>query len=90
MDYRKGDCIHYKCCAYLRAQQLGRAIKTIVSSACCMLISSGLLTKFWAESCRNAVLVQNASSTKLNNFISASEKWNGEKPYVFKLRTFRC
>ena len=55
-----------------------------------MLIASGLPTKFWAESCTNAVLIQNTSPTELNGSISASEKWSGEKPDVFKIRTFRC
>ena len=67
-----------------------RAIKTIVGSARCMLIASGLPTKFWAESCRNAVLVQNASPTKPNSFISAAEKWGGAKSDVSRLRTFGC
>jgi len=55
-----------------------------------MLIASGLPTKFWAESCINAVLIQNTSLTKTNGSISASEKWSGEKPYVSKIRTFGC
>ena len=55
-----------------------------------MLIASGISTKLWAESCRNAVLIQNTSSTKPNGSISASEKWSGEKPDVFKIRTFGC
>ena len=67
-----------------------RALKTIVSSARCMFIASGLPFKFWAEATRMATIVHNCSPVKPNNNHSPSELWENKVPDVSKLRTFGC
>ena len=67
-----------------------RYIKSIISSARCLLLTSGLPTYFWAEATRMATIVHNVSPSKAFPNSSPSQEWSGKKPNVSQLRTFGC
>jgi len=67
-----------------------RALQTIVSSARCMLISSGLPVKFWAEAVRMATIIHNITPIKHNAGKSPYEASTHEVPNVSEIRTFGC
>ena len=68
-----------------------RANQTIVSSARCMLIASGLPPRFWGEAVRIAVFIANASPTKANEGDATPDyAWDGKTTNLSTLRTFGC
>ena len=68
-----------------------RANQTIVSSARCMLIASGLPPRFWGEAVRIAVFIANASPTKANEGDATPDHaWDGKTTNLSTLRTFGC
>src|SRR5271163_3685048 len=67
-----------------------RAIQSVVSSARCMLISSGLPVQFWAEAVRTSSILHNLSPTKANANAAPVFSWDNRLPNVSAIRTFGC
>jgi hypothetical protein len=67
-----------------------RAIQTVVSAARCMLIASGLPTRFWQDAVTTAVQICNMAPIKPNNNLSSLQLWENKVPDVSKVRTFGC
>ena len=67
-----------------------RAIQSVVSSARCMLINSGLLITFWAEAVRMSCIVHNLAPTKANGNAPPALAWDNKPPNVSSIRTFGC
>src|SRR6202000_1860466 len=67
-----------------------RTIQSVVSAARCMLISSGLPMKFWAEAACMAAIILNMAPTKAHPKSSPLQEWTGTTPNVSSIRTFGC
>ena len=56
----------------------------------CLLITSGLPTKFWSEAVHMANIIYNMVPGAANKFSALQLKWDGTSPDVSCLRTFGC
>jgi len=63
---------------------------SLVESARCMLINSGLSESFWAEAIAYANDIGNAAPTKALDKISSNELLTGIKPSVSCFKVFGC
>ena len=64
-----------------------RTNRTLLNHARCMLISSGLPHKFWAEAVAYSVFIRNRCLSK-SNPVTAYESWFQRKPDVSGIRIF--
>jgi transposase InsO family protein len=67
-----------------------RRQRTLVESARCMLLASGLPYKLWTEALSAAVHIGNKSPTSALDGLTPHEKWFGTPPDVGYLRVFGC
>jgi hypothetical protein len=68
-----------------------RGMRIINTKARCMMIQSGLPSKFWFLSCSAAVFLTNRTVTKsLADFKTPFEIWHFCKPSISHLRVFGC
>jgi len=67
-----------------------RKNRTLVETARCMIIQSGLPPSFWAEAISSANYIRNRCITKGLESGTPFEKWTGRRPNVAHLRTFGC
>uniref|UniRef100_A0A8R1EH51 Integrase catalytic domain-containing protein n=1 Tax=Caenorhabditis japonica TaxID=281687 RepID=A0A8R1EH51_CAEJA len=68
-----------------------RAILTVVGTARCGLIDSGLPTQLWGDAVRMATIISNAAPSKANpNHQSPDEMWNSKPTDVSQWRIFGC
>jgi hypothetical protein len=67
-----------------------RRQRTLVESARCMLLASGLPRNLWTEALRTAVHINNRSPTSALDGLTPHEKWFGSPPDIGYLRVFGC
>lgn len=66
----------------------GRANRTLVEMARCMLVQSKLPPSLWAEAISAATYIRNRCPTKSNENTTPYEIWTNEKPYVGFMRKY--
>ena len=67
-----------------------RKNRTLVESARCLLIQSGLPPSFWAEAVSTANYIRNRCPTKRLNGRTPYEEWHGNVPSVEHFKEFGC
>lgn len=65
-----------------------RKNRSLLDTACCLLLQSGLPSRFWAEAVNTANYIRNRCPTKSLEGKTPYEVWNGEVPDVSHLREF--
>lgn len=89
--FLKDEGIHHRVAVPHTPEQNGvaeRKNRTLVESARCMLIESGLPSSFWAEAIATANHVENRCPTKGISEGTPFEKWFGKRPNISHLRIF--
>jgi len=67
-----------------------RMNRTIMEKARAIRFDSGLAPKFWGEAVKHAVYLINRTPSRVLNFKTPFELWNGYKPNLSNLRIFGC
>ncbi|KMQ89436.1 retrotransposon unclassified [Lasius niger] len=67
-----------------------RKNRTLVDSARCLLLQSGLPPSFWAEAIATANYIRNRCPTKKLDGRTPHEAWKGNTPVVSHFREFGC
>jgi hypothetical protein len=67
-----------------------RSNQSVVTMACGLLKSRGMLTTFWGEAVTTTIYLQNRVPTKALNDITPYKAWHGHRPDVQHLCTFSC
>lgn len=67
-----------------------RKNRTLVSTARCLLIQSGLPPSFWAEAINTANYIRNRCPSKSLNGKTPYEMWTGKPPNVSTFKEFGC
>ena len=67
-----------------------RSWRSILDKVRCMLVESGLPSKFWCDAADTACYLLNVSPTKPNDDITPYQRWYGSQPNVSHLRVWGC
>lgn len=67
-----------------------RKNRSLIETARCLLIQSGLSSSFWAEAVNSANYIRNRCPTKKLNGMTPFEAWTSRKPSVSHFREFGC
>lgn len=85
--------IHHELSApYTPAQNVvaERINRTLMESACTMVVQANPPESYWAEAVATAAYLQNCSTSRSLGKTTPYEKWYEEKPNLSHLRVFGC